>query len=98
MRSAAKEKRRGRPAAMTTFRSPSAHVSYWRRLAIPVLSLGHLNFDAERLLLGEQRTLMRHAPDLPSPERAGDDQFASLNRPFRRSPVMSGRCLGRYFL
>src|SRR5215469_5302563 len=31
MRSAAKDKRRKRPAAMITFRSPSAHVSYWRK-------------------------------------------------------------------
>src|SRR5215469_18360798 len=31
MRSAAKDKRRERPAAMITFRSPSAHVSYWRK-------------------------------------------------------------------
>ena len=31
MRSAAKDKRRERPAAMTTFRSPSAHVTYWRK-------------------------------------------------------------------
>jgi PleD family two-component response regulator len=32
MRSAVKKRRRGRRAAMITFRSPSAHVSYWRRL------------------------------------------------------------------
>ena len=33
MRSAAKDKRRERPAAMITFRSPSAHVNYWRKLS-----------------------------------------------------------------
>ena len=31
MRSAAKKRRRARRAAMITFRSPSAHVSYWRK-------------------------------------------------------------------
>src|SRR6516162_7220750 len=54
MRSAAKDRRRERPAAMITFRSPSAHVSYWRRLSNTCPKLGHLNFDAELLLLGEQ--------------------------------------------
>jgi hypothetical protein len=33
MRSAAKDKGRERPAAMITFQSPSAHVSYWRKLS-----------------------------------------------------------------
>ena len=32
MRSAVRKRRRERPAAMTTFQSPSAHVSYWRKL------------------------------------------------------------------
>jgi len=32
MRSAAKDRRRAQPAAMITFRSPSAHVNYWRKL------------------------------------------------------------------
>jgi CheY-like chemotaxis protein len=31
MRSAGRRRRRGRPVVMITFRSPSAHVSYWRR-------------------------------------------------------------------
>src|SRR5262249_1811482 len=46
MRSAAKHKRRERPAAMTTFRSPSAHVNYWRKLGNTCPKIGHLNLDA----------------------------------------------------
>jgi hypothetical protein len=33
MHSAGKKKRHGQPVVMITFRSPSAHVNYWRRLA-----------------------------------------------------------------
>jgi CheY-like chemotaxis protein len=32
MHSAGRRRKRGQPAAMITFRSPSAHVNYWRRL------------------------------------------------------------------
>jgi CheY-like chemotaxis protein len=32
MRSAGRRRRRARRAVMTTFRSPSAHVNYWRKL------------------------------------------------------------------
>jgi hypothetical protein len=68
---------------MITFRSRSAHVSYWRKSGNICPKLGHLNFDAERLLLGEQRTLIGHAPDLPSLQRAGDDQFAPIQKTYR---------------
>jgi len=36
----AERRRRGRPAAMITFQSPSAHVSYWRKLSNTSRKLG----------------------------------------------------------
>src|SRR5262249_55595439 len=53
MRSAAKDKRRERPAVMITFRNPSAHVSYWQKLG-NTSRKPEVSFAAERRMRRRQ--------------------------------------------
>jgi hypothetical protein len=63
MRSAVKDRRRDWPAAMITFRSPSAHVNYWRKSGNICPKPGTpdymkpVRYDARKLqvLLGQQQ-------------------------------------------